>query len=147
MSPEPADSLLQAQLLDLLELVLVGQHMRWTLTGPRAEQLRARLGEMVEAWRSWAEVAAGQMVDNGTPPDGRLGTLAGRPESFPLRAGWTDAVAALDGLCWHLEGLARRSRGAALATEGDWVARALLQRVADTFEWQHRSLLTVLRER
>lgn len=67
---------LQDQLRDLLVLTVVGDHVRWVLTGDDAEELRLWLRDAVPRWRSWADQVATRLVALGVPPDGRVRSLA-----------------------------------------------------------------------
>ncbi|HET8776521.1 MAG TPA: ferritin-like domain-containing protein, partial [Candidatus Limnocylindria bacterium] len=79
MSPrdrQPTDEDLQRQLRDLLTLAVVGDHVRWVLTGPGASELADWLGDAIPEWRAWADQVAKQLVDAGVAPDGRVRSLA-----------------------------------------------------------------------
>lgn len=74
---EPADAAeLQAELRDLLCLAVVGDHVRFVLTGDDAPELAARLADATVRWRELAELVAQRLVALGVPPDGRVRSLA-----------------------------------------------------------------------
>jgi len=67
---------LQRQLRDLLCLAVVGDHLRWVLTGGGTAQLADWLGEASPQWRTWADQVAKHLVTLGVAPDGRVRSLA-----------------------------------------------------------------------
>ena len=67
---------LQAELRDLLSLALVGDHVRWVVTGDGAEELADWLADAVPRWRGLADRVAKHLVTIGIAPDGRVRSLA-----------------------------------------------------------------------
>ena len=49
------DDELQRELRDLLTLAVVGDHVRWVLTGADASELADWLGDAIVEWRAWAD--------------------------------------------------------------------------------------------
>ena len=72
---EAADAL-QSELRDLLCLAVVGDHVRWVLTGEEASELAEWLIDATPQWRSWADQVAKHLVKLGVAPDGRVRSLA-----------------------------------------------------------------------
>ena len=66
---------LQGQLRDLLCLGVVGDHVRWVLTGDESEELADWLREATMEWRSWADQVAKHLVTLRVAPDGRVRPL------------------------------------------------------------------------
>jgi starvation-inducible DNA-binding protein len=82
---------LQAELRDLLCLAVVGDHVRWVLTGDDAAALVDWLAEATVRWRAMADRVAQQLVTLGVAPDGRVRSLA---QDIPLNwvpDGWLRA--------------------------------------------------------
>jgi len=82
---------LQQELRDLLCLAVVGDHVRWVVTGDEAAELSDWLADGVVQWRVWADQVARHLVKLGVPPDGRVRSLA---EDIPLNwvpDGWLRA--------------------------------------------------------
>jgi starvation-inducible DNA-binding protein len=76
---------LQRQLRDLLCLAVVGDHLRWAVTGDEAVELAEWLTAAVPRWRALADQVAKHMVSLGVAPDGRVRSLAkGIPLSWVL---------------------------------------------------------------
>jgi DNA-binding ferritin-like protein len=66
---------LQGELRDLLALAVVGDHVRWVLTGDESAQLAAWLADAVPRWRALADRVAMHLVKLGVAPDGRVRSL------------------------------------------------------------------------
>jgi hypothetical protein len=67
---------LQGELVDLLCLAVVGDHVRWVLIGDGAPELAQWLIGATESWRAWADQLAMHLVAAGVAPDGRVRALA-----------------------------------------------------------------------
>jgi starvation-inducible DNA-binding protein len=78
---------LQATLVDLLDLALVGKQLHWSVVGPAFRTLHLQLDELVAAWHALADSVAERAVAIGTFPDGQAGTVAARAEGKPLEVG------------------------------------------------------------
>jgi starvation-inducible DNA-binding protein len=92
--PRVAEDELQGQLRDLLCLAIVGDHVRWVLTGAGGAELAEWLTAASDAWRTWADEVAKQLVASGIAPDGRIRSLA---KDIPVNwvpPGWLEAAAA-----------------------------------------------------
>jgi hypothetical protein len=84
----------QRQLRDLLCLAVVGDHVRWVLTGDRSAQLADWLAEAGANWRAWADRVAKELAGSGVAPDARVRSLA---QDIPLNwvpDGWLETEAA-----------------------------------------------------
>ncbi len=73
--PLQADEL-QDELRDLLCLAVLGDHIRWVLTGDDAAELGEWLADAVPQWRTAADQLAEHLVTLGVAPDGRVRSLA-----------------------------------------------------------------------
>jgi len=67
---------LQGELRDLLCLAVVGDHVRWVLTGDDTVVLVRWLTDAVAQWRDWADQVAKRLATLGVAPDGRVRSLA-----------------------------------------------------------------------
>jgi hypothetical protein len=63
---------LQRERRDLLCLAVVGDHLRWVLTGDEAAELAEWLADAIAQWRAWADQVAKLLVTLGVAPDGRV---------------------------------------------------------------------------
>jgi len=67
---------LQEELRDLLCLAVVGDHVRWVLTGSDVTEFARWLVDAGGQWREWADQVAQRLITLGVPPDGRVRSLA-----------------------------------------------------------------------
>lgn len=95
MSAQPHPGLaaeeLQAQLRDLLCLAVVGDHVRWVMTGDETAELAGWLAAATPRWRGLADQVAQHLVALRIVPDGRVRSLA---QDIPLNwvpSGWLQA--------------------------------------------------------
>jgi starvation-inducible DNA-binding protein len=98
---------LQATLVDLIDLALVGKQLHWSIVGPRFRTVHLELDVLVDAWREMSDTVAERAVAIGEFPDGQA-----------------DAVAAS-------EDLKKVARG---PIEDDDVLRELARRIAEAAE-------------
>ena len=83
-----ANEELQEELRDLLDLAVVGDHLRWVVVGEEAGELADWLADAVPQWRALAERVSQHLVSLGVAPDGRVRSLA---KDIPLHwvpEGW-----------------------------------------------------------
>jgi starvation-inducible DNA-binding protein len=98
---------LQATLVELIDLSLVGKQLHWCVVGPTFLQVHEQLDVLIDSWRAMADEVAERAVALGSYPDGQADAVAG------------------------VNGLGRVERG---AMEVDHVLRDLARRLADTAE-------------
>jgi starvation-inducible DNA-binding protein len=67
---------LQGELRDLLSLAVVGDHVRWVVTGEGAAELAEWLAGATSQWRAWADQIAKHLVMLGVAPDARVRSVA-----------------------------------------------------------------------
>jgi starvation-inducible DNA-binding protein len=129
---------LQQELRDLLCLAVVGDHVRWVITGDEGAELSDWLADAVVQWRAWADQVAKHLVTLGVAPDGRVRSLA---EDIPVNwvpDGWLPADEARRLVADRLRTLAgwarhRRSQAA------DPAVTQLLDAVCEGLEAQVRA--------
>jgi starvation-inducible DNA-binding protein len=87
-------SILQGQLIDLIELALLGKHLHWNLTGPDFQEMHEHLDELVEQWQGRADETAERGRALGIVPDGQARTVGEHSQLAAVAAGEirTDAV-------------------------------------------------------
>ena len=71
----PLGDELQDELRDLLSLAVVGDHVRWVLTGDELDDFVQWLVEATGQWREWADQVAKRLITLGVAPDGRVRSL------------------------------------------------------------------------
>lgn len=67
---------LQATLVELIDLSLLGKQLHWNVTGPGFRPLHLQLDELIDAWRELSDTVAERAVAIGFSPDGQAGTVA-----------------------------------------------------------------------
>jgi starvation-inducible DNA-binding protein len=78
---------LQAVLVALIDLSLLGKQAHWNVVGPNFRALHLFLDELVDAWRAASDEVAERAVALGYQPDGQVRTVAARTELPPLPEG------------------------------------------------------------
>jgi starvation-inducible DNA-binding protein len=67
---------LQATLIELVDLSLVGKQLHWNVVGPLFRPLHLQLDELIDSWRELADTVAERAVAIGFAPDGQARTVA-----------------------------------------------------------------------
>lgn len=67
---------LQAALVELINLALIGKQLHWAVTGPHFRPLHLQLDELVDSWHELADAVAERAVALGFVPDGQVQTVA-----------------------------------------------------------------------
>jgi starvation-inducible DNA-binding protein len=67
---------LQAVLVDLIDLSLLGKQLHWSVVGPNFRPLHLQLDELIDAWRALGDTIAERAVALGEVPDGQVRTVA-----------------------------------------------------------------------
>lgn len=78
---------LQATLVELIDLSLIGKQLHWSVCGPLFGPLHKQLDELVDSWRDLADVVAERAVTIGFWPDGQATAVAGESELSGLKRG------------------------------------------------------------
>ena len=73
---EALGTVLQGQLIDLIELALLGKHLHWNLTGPGFQELHEHLDTLVAEWQERSDVTAERARALGVAPDGQVRPVA-----------------------------------------------------------------------
>lgn len=71
---------LQAVLVDLTDLSLIGKQLHWNVTGTHFKSLHLMLDELVDSWRLLSDTVAERVNALGLAPDGRAATVAADSE-------------------------------------------------------------------
>jgi starvation-inducible DNA-binding protein len=78
---------LQATLVELVDLALLGKQLHWSVVGPGFRPLHLQLDELVGAWRELADTVAERAVALGFWPDGQAEAVAETSALEPVSAG------------------------------------------------------------
>ena len=138
---------LEATLLELVDLALLGKQLHWSVTGPVFLPLHRHLDQLVESWRELADALAERAVAIGYWPDGQANPIASGPEHTAVTRGPIEDRAVVSLLVATLVELVDRTR-ARLDRLGelDLVSRDLMIRVLGELEkqlWMSRSQLSL----
>jgi starvation-inducible DNA-binding protein len=101
---------LQATLVELVDLSLLGKQLHWTLVGPLFPPLHLQLDEFVDSWHELADTVAERAVAIGFCPDAQSATVAAdTPLETVPRAELEDHVVVRE-LTARLAAVAERAR-------------------------------------
>jgi starvation-inducible DNA-binding protein len=143
-SPLPADATkvtgeaLQATLVDMIDLSLLGKQAHWNVVGPLFKTVHEHLDEVVDTARKYSDEVAERAVALGVNPDGSAATVANESPLRSLAPAWVptdDAVAAVVDALDTITGRLRER--IAVLDEADLVTQDLIIEIADAIE-QHR---------
>jgi starvation-inducible DNA-binding protein len=100
---------LQATLIELIDLSLIGEQLHWNIFGRPFPSLHEQLDELVDTWRDLADTVAERAVALGIAPDGQAGTVNVNSDIRPVAAGALDTDTATRELVTRLALIAERS--------------------------------------
>jgi starvation-inducible DNA-binding protein len=89
---EEVGKLLQATLVELLDLALVGKQLHWSVTGPHFRPLHEQLDELVDSWHELADTVAEREVTIGYWPDGQARAIAADSKLAPIERGGVEEL-------------------------------------------------------
>jgi starvation-inducible DNA-binding protein len=101
---------LQATLVELLDLSLVGKQLHWTVVGPLFRPLHLQLDELVDSWRDLADTVAERAVAIGYFPDGQAVVIAAESELAGVERGAIEDQAVVRQLARRLAESSERIR-------------------------------------
>jgi starvation-inducible DNA-binding protein len=107
---EEVGNQLQAMLVELIDLALVGKQLHWNVTGPLFRPLHEQLDELVDSWRELSDVVAERAVALGYVPDGQSGAVAAVTELKPIARETLDDHTVIRELSERLNDVADRAR-------------------------------------
>jgi starvation-inducible DNA-binding protein len=102
---------LQATLLELVDLSLVGKQLHWSIVGPLFRPLHLQLDELIDSWRELADTVAERAVTIGHWPDGQARAITAGGELGPLDPGAIDDHAVIADLTSRLAQVSEYARG------------------------------------
>ena len=101
---------LQATLLELVDLSLLGKQLHWTVIGPHFRALHEQLDELVDSWRALADTVAERAVALGFMPDGQSAAVAAGSHVHPVERGELEDKVDVRELTTRLADVAERVR-------------------------------------
>ena len=102
---------LQATLLELVDLSLLGKQLHWSVVGPQFRPLHLYLDELIDSWRELADTVAERAVALGYWPDGQADTVAAGSQIARVERGAIDDRHVLRELAQRLAEVCERTRG------------------------------------
>ena len=101
---------LQATLLELVDLSLLGKQLHWNIFGRPFPPLHEQLDDFVDEWHELADTVAERAVALGIAPDGQSGTVSAGSGIAPVEPGAVDTDTAVRELVQRLADVAERIR-------------------------------------
>lgn len=133
-----AGAALQATVVDLIDLALIGKQAHWTVVGRGFRSVHLALDELVVAAREFTDAAAERATAINVSPDGRIGTVTRDAGTVGFGDGWqrdSEVIAAVTG---NLAVVVARLRERITATaDADPVTQDLLIAISARLEQLH----------
>jgi starvation-inducible DNA-binding protein len=101
---------LQATLLELIDLSLIGKQLHWNIFGRPFKPLHEHLDELVHSWRELSDTVAERAVALGVAPDGQAGAVSQDSQISAVEPRALDTDTALRDLVERLADVAERCR-------------------------------------
>jgi len=101
---------LQATLVELVDLSLIGKQLHWTVVGPLFRPLHLHLDELVDSWRELGDTVAERAVAIGFIPDGQTQAVASGSELAPVERAATQDHAVVRELTHRIADVSERAR-------------------------------------
>jgi len=138
---------LQATLVELIDLSLLGKQAHWNVVGPQFRSVHLELDEIVDFARLSSDRVAERIATIGAAPDGRAETVSTGSELPPFPAGFVPATETVQRVTNAMDTVAGRMRQRILAIgDADPVSQDILIGTTDELEkaaWMLRSQLTM----
>ncbi len=99
---------LQASVVDLIDLSLVGKQLHWHVQGPRFRDVHLQLDIVVELARKYVDILAERSVTIGHPVDGRAATVARDSRIEAPQVGWVRDGGVVHEMSQILQGVSQR---------------------------------------
>jgi starvation-inducible DNA-binding protein len=138
---------LQATLVELIDLSLLGKQAHWNVVGPNFRSIHLQLDEIVDTARLASDRVAERIATIGDAPDGRAGSVAkssGLP-NFP--AGQVPVTDAVQRVSATVDAMSERLTARILRlADADPVSQDILISTADELEkqaWMLRAQLSL----
>jgi starvation-inducible DNA-binding protein len=101
---------LQATLVELIDLSLIGKQLHWNIFGRPFQPLHEHLDELVDSWRDLSDTVAERAAALGFAPDGRAAAVNDGSEITPVDSGALDTDTATRELVERLADVTERIR-------------------------------------
>ena len=101
---------LQATVVELIDLSLIGKQLHWNIFGRPFKPLHEHLDELVDSWRELSDTVAERAVALGVSPDGQSATVSQHSDIQPVDTGLLDTDTATRELVERLADVDERIR-------------------------------------
>ena len=101
---------LQATLVELVDLSLLGRQLHWNIVGRSFKPLHEHLDELVDSWRDLADTVAERAVALGATPDGQAATVSAGSDLTAVESDSFETDVAVRELVTRLAEVAERVR-------------------------------------
>jgi starvation-inducible DNA-binding protein len=108
---DEAGKALQATLVELIDLSLLGKQLHWSVAGHLFMPLHLQLDELVDSWRELSDTVAERAVAIGVWPDGQAAAVVAGSELAALEAGVIDDHNVVRELAGRLADVTEHTRG------------------------------------
>jgi starvation-inducible DNA-binding protein len=102
---------LQATLVELVDLSLLGKQLHWNVVGPLFKPLHEHLDELVDSWRELSDTVAERAVALGFAPDGQAAAVSAGSEIPAVTRGVLEDEVVVRELTQRLADVTERIRG------------------------------------
>lgn len=102
---------LQATVVELIDLSLIGKQLHWNIFGRPFKPLHEHLDELVDSWRELSDTVAERAVALGVAPDGQAAAVVEGSGIEPVDASFLDTDTATRELVQRLADVTERIRG------------------------------------
>jgi starvation-inducible DNA-binding protein len=102
---------LQATLVELVDLSLIGKQLHWNIFGRPFKPLHEHLDELVDSWRELSDTVAERAVALGYSPDAQAATISDGSEITAVEVGALDTDTASRELVERVADVTERIRG------------------------------------
>jgi len=102
---------LEAALIELVDLSLIGKQLHWTVVGPLFRPLHLHLDELVDSWRELGDTVAERAVAIGFIPDGQSAAVAAASGLAPVERSALEDHVVVRELTHRIADISERMRG------------------------------------
>jgi starvation-inducible DNA-binding protein len=135
---EVTGNALQATLVDLLDLSLIGKQAHWNVVGRHFRSVHLQLDELVSTARNYVDEVAERANAVGVSPNGKARTIVESSALPEYPDNWQSTEATIDAIVAILDTIIRRLRKRIDETDkSDLVTQDLLIEIAQELEKHH----------
>lgn len=138
---------LQASLVELVDLSLLGKQAHWNVVGPNFRSVHLQLDEVVDIARLASDRVAERLSTIGVAPDGRAETVSTSSELAPFPDGFVSTSETVQRVSAAVDTITGRMRERIVRiADDDAISQDILIGIGDELEkagWMLRAQLTM----